>query len=244
MSIQTRIFSEPPKNADGTYDKARIKQLYNDSPFIEWLEFCRSVNWNGRTIRQAIPFKGWKASKLKRLEKESAEEWESLNANHELPMRSKILRATRDYPIFFDQIKEALLFEQQLIRQDQYLASVKPDHVRKYGLQDLERVTRALKSCAAGHYSSLGVSEASLARAKEPLKALDKANEQKAVESGFTFDRGSGKSSSVEEIAKELAQWYDRPLDTKIIDVPKIVNPTFDADPNEADETFYDSSED
>lgn len=207
MPLGTLTWAELPKLPNGRLDKAAARALYEESPHIEWVSFCKSVNWDPRNSRNRVPAKQWVEEKRARKLEEIKSNLKDFSQTHRAPWLEQVKSTLTEYPKAVDNV---MMLVQQFI---------------------MERAgNKVKKETKAGEIAALAQAVKTCVEAKKSILMLDKfvaEVEQSTPESEETKDSSwviavrNNKNISTDQLQTLMLSYQDKPLDTQpdVIDV-------------------------
>jgi len=151
-----RAHQFPPKLEDGSYDRDLVKQMFMDSPFIDWTRFAESQGWDAHFTRRQFAVQAWQKEKKLITAENQADKLAALLFDRRYAWHADVLQTIEDFPKFADQMKMIInaRMSQMGSEYKEYVELLKlrpevnSDPIKK---KDLEKT---IKSCAWNQYSN------------------------------------------------------------------------------------------
>lgn len=158
-------------------DRKKVRELYDNSPNVEWSPFCQSMGWDFNITRGALPVARWVREKRYRLAKEHAEKLADAFARIKPKINEDILQTLRDYPQAHDEfLKTAKALHNALIAEindhSRMVAAARSINqpappMRKGLISEFNTLSMSLTMLTQSKHRSLLLSEVSLRAVEE-----------------------------------------------------------------------------
>ena len=211
-------FNTVPRNADGSFDKIAVRDLYMQSRHLDWTEFARSKGWDPQGSRGPFPVRSWKNSKKRLLAKQHAEEFESLTYDDVALWKKEVIRTMREYPASIEKIKFLADYEVDRMMREVAEARSAGKKVPPLDLDRLDKCSQIQSRCVQDKHKALLLNTVSLQLARDPMITGSQGGtadgqEEKLI--GFSPE-SLGTSHSLQDITAAMAKYYDRPQEDPI----------------------------
>lgn len=149
-----------PKTPDGGIDRSAVKDLFDQSPHIEWTPFAQSLGWDPVISRATFPTARWIKEKRFREAKKQAELLADTLHQNKPKITEDILRTLRDYPAAHDKFLKIIeaqraILEQEIAQHIQRIKNGGSPRPRKGIIGEILALTMALERVSSSKYKSL-----------------------------------------------------------------------------------------
>lgn len=199
--------SEKPKDKNGKLDKDKVKEMYMNSPFIEWTKFAESQEWNPHRSRTDFPVATWQEEKRQLLVQQMSEKIKEGIFEFRGDYHLKVIETLKIFPEMAYEM--ARLIKGRVFA----IAALPSDQQLKIPIKEIMNLTKALDAVVTTTHRSLMLDRVRWTPdiAESDANSLVKSQDAQSKNQKWTIQVMGAEDLTSEQLAKLMVSYYDKP---------------------------------